>query len=119
MMATFGIENRIVPILGVTTYLLGLALGPLILAPLSEIYGRRPVYIVSLFLFAVFMVPGAMARNFATILVTRFFAAFAGSVVMAGAPGTLNDICDDETRTRYLSVWILGAVNGVSRTSAL
>ncbi|KAF1924997.1 MFS general substrate transporter [Didymella exigua CBS 183.55] len=112
MMDTFGIKNRTIPILGVTTYLFGLAFGPLVLAPLSEIYGRRPVYIVSLLLFSIFLVPSAMARNFETILVTRFFAAFVGSVVMSGAPGTLSDICDDETRTRYLSIWILGAVNG-------
>ena len=113
MMESFGIENRTIPILGVTTYLFGLALGPLVLAPLSEVYGRRPVYIVSLLLFSIFLIPSAMAQNFETILVTRFLAAFVGSVVMSGAPGTLNDICDDETRTRYLSIWILGAVNGV------
>ncbi|PVH95138.1 MFS general substrate transporter [Periconia macrospinosa] len=112
MMDSFGIENKTVPILGVTTYLFGLALGPLVLAPLSEIYGRRPVYIVSLLLFSIFLIPSAIAQNLETILVTRFLAAFVGSVVMSGSPGTLNDICDDRTRTRYLSIWILGAVNG-------
>ncbi|KAH7084969.1 major facilitator superfamily domain-containing protein [Paraphoma chrysanthemicola] len=112
MMKDFGIENKTIPILGVTTYLFGLALGPLVLAPLSEMYGRRPVYIVSLLMFSIFTIPSAVARNLETILVTRFFAAFAGSVVMSGAPGTLNDISDDSTRTKYISIWILGAVNG-------
>jgi hypothetical protein len=37
-----------------------------------------------------------------------------GSVVMSSAPGTLNELADEETKTVYFSVWILGAVNGVS-----
>lgn len=115
MMEEFNIHNRTIMLLGVTTYLFGLALGPLLLAPFSDMFGRRPVYIVSLLMFSVFSIPSAVAQNIETILVTRFFAAFAGSVVMSGAPGTLNDICDDETRTRYMAIWILGAVNGVSR----
>lgn len=113
MMESFDIKNKTIPILGITSYLFGLALGPLFLAPLSEVYGRRPVYIVSLFLFTIFLVPSAMAQNFETIVVTRFIAAFVGSVTMSGVPGTLSDICDNETRTRYLSIWILAAVNGV------
>ncbi|OAL05473.1 MFS general substrate transporter [Phaeosphaeriaceae sp. SRC1lsM3a] len=112
MMEEFNIHNRTIMLLGVTTYLFGLALGPLLLAPFSDMFGRRPVYIVSLLMFSVFSIPSAVAQNIETILVTRFFAAFAGSVVMSGAPGTLNDICDDETRTRYMAIWILGAVNG-------
>ena len=74
MMAEFGIERRTTVILGMTTYLLGLACGPLLLAPLSELYGRRPVYIVSLALYFVFVIPACVATNFATILVSRFFA---------------------------------------------
>lgn len=40
----FGISNS-EGILGMTTYLIGMAAGSVILAPLSEMYGRRPVYI--------------------------------------------------------------------------
>lgn len=32
-------------------YLVPVALTPLVLAPLSEIYGRRPVYLISLFIY--------------------------------------------------------------------
>lgn len=44
MMKEFDVTDEAVATLGVTTYLLGLAAGSLILAPLSEIYGRRPIY---------------------------------------------------------------------------
>ncbi|KAG9748093.1 MFS general substrate transporter, partial [Aureobasidium melanogenum] len=39
--------GHLVALLGLTTYLLGMAAGSTVLAPLSEMYGRRPVYIVS------------------------------------------------------------------------
>ncbi|KAI1152756.1 putative caffeine resistance protein [Nemania diffusa] len=112
VMADFGITDRTVPVLGVTTYLFGLAVGPLILAPLGETFGRRPVYAVTLFLFAVLLIPSAVAKNIATILATRFLAAFVGSVMLSNAPGTINDIATDETRALYVSVWIFGAVSG-------
>jgi MFS family permease len=114
MAKDFGTQDRTALTLGVSTYLFGLSIGPLVLAPLSELYGRRPVYIVSLFSFAILLIPSAVAPNLATILITRFMAAFMGSVVMSSAPGTLNELADEETKTVYFSVWILGAVNGVS-----
>ncbi|KAM5527824.1 transporter mfs2-like protein 1 [Fusarium oxysporum f. sp. phaseoli] len=112
MAKDFGTQDRTRLTLGVSTYLFGLSIGPLVLAPLSEMYGRRPVYIVSLFSFAILLIPSAVAPNLVTILITRFMAAFMGSVVMSSAPGTLNELADEETKTVYFSVWILGAVNG-------
>lgn len=110
----FGITDSTTPVLGISTYLLGLALGPLCLAPLSEMYGRRPIYIVAMLIFTVMLLPSALAQNFATLLVARFFAAFAGSVMISNAGGTLNDIATPETRAWYFSIWTLGVANGVS-----
>lgn len=59
--------------LGMTTYLLGLAAGTLVVAPLSELYGRRPVYIVCLALWAALIVPCGLAQSLTTIIVVRFF----------------------------------------------
>ena len=73
MKREFGIESPTIITLGMTTYMMGLATGPLVLAPMSELYGRRPVYLISLFLFLVFLLPACLAKNFATVLVVRFF----------------------------------------------
>ncbi|TGJ85735.1 hypothetical protein E0Z10_g3033 [Xylaria hypoxylon] len=112
VMAEFGIADRTIPVLGVTTYLFGLGVGPLLLAPLGEIFGRRPVYTITLFLFTITLIPSAVATNIATILATRFLAAFVGSVMLSNAPGTVNDIATNETRALYVSIWIFGAVSG-------
>jgi hypothetical protein len=99
-------------ILGVTTYLLGMACGSVVLAPLSEMYGRRPVYIIALGLFVVFVLPCALAKNIATILVFRFIGAFCAAAMISNAPGTVNDISDEEHRALAFSIWSIGPMNG-------
>lgn len=108
MMETFGISSKTVVVLGVTTYLAGLALGSLLLAPLSEMYGRRPVYLIAVFMFTVLIIPCALAQNLATVLALRFFGAIAGAAMISNAPGTVSDIVNDEYRALAFSVWSIG-----------
>ena len=44
-------------------FVIGVSLSPLFLGPFSELYGRRPVYIISYFLYLVWTVPAAIAQN--------------------------------------------------------
>ncbi|KAF2276396.1 MFS general substrate transporter [Westerdykella ornata] len=99
-------------VLGITTYLIGMALGSVILAPLSEMYGRRPVYIISVFLFIVLVIPAALAQDLATILVVRFFGAIAGAALITNSPGSVTDIVTDEYRALAFSLWSIGPMNG-------
>ncbi|KAH7383931.1 major facilitator superfamily domain-containing protein [Pyrenochaeta sp. MPI-SDFR-AT-0127] len=112
MMHTFGVTSKTPVILGITTYLCGLAAGSLLLAPLSEMYGRRPVYLVAVLLFTILVVPCALSNNLAQILVMRFFGAVAGAAMISNAPGTVSDTVNDEYRALALSVWSLGPMNG-------
>lgn len=72
MMEEFHVSSEPVATLGVTVYLLGLACGSLILAPLSEIYGRRIVYFGSLLFFTLMVLPCALATSLPEVLVVRF-----------------------------------------------
>ena len=99
-------------ILGVTTYLFGMATGAVVLAPLSEMYGRRPIYLVTLVLFLVFVVACAEAQNIATILTIRYFGAFCAAALISNAPGSVNDIVDEDYRALAFSVWSIGPMNG-------
>lgn len=112
MMVTFNIANKTLVVLGITTYLCGLACGSLVVAPLSEMYGRRPVYLISVSLFVVLIIPCALAQNLATILAVRFLGAFAGSAMISNAPGTVSDIVSDDLRALAFSVWSIGPMNG-------
>jgi hypothetical protein len=107
LQSEWGISDSI-GILGVTTYLLGMACGSVVLAPLSEMYGRRPIYISALGMFVVFVIPCAVAKNIETILVIRFFGAFCAAAMISNAPGTVNDIADEEHRALAFSIWSVG-----------
>jgi predicted MFS family arabinose efflux permease len=64
--------SELVVTLGVTTYLLGLAVGSVILAPISETYGRRPVFVGAILLFYILIIPCALSHSIYGILVIRF-----------------------------------------------
>lgn len=66
------ITNSSLPLLGISLYLVGLALGALIMAPLSETFGRRPMYIGGLSVFLALIPLAALATNFTMVIVARF-----------------------------------------------
>nr|OQO21459.1 hypothetical protein B0A51_11777 [Rachicladosporium sp. CCFEE 5018] len=111
MQTEWGISDN-TGILGVTTYMLGMACGAVVLAPLSEMYGRRPIYIVALGFFVIFVIGCAVANNIETILVLRFFGAFCAAAMVSNAPGTVHDIADEEHRALAFSIWSVGPMNG-------
>lgn len=77
---------------GLTFYLLGLALGPVVAAPLSEILGRRWIYITTFPISMLFTMGVGLATNIRTILVLRFFSGLVASPPMAMAGGTIGDL---------------------------
>jgi len=58
--------SKEVAILGVSLFVLGLGLGPLVAGPMSESYGRNVVYRLSFGLFFVCMFPVAFAPDICT-----------------------------------------------------
>jgi multidrug resistance protein len=82
---------RIISVLGLSTFVL-FSLGPMVISPLSEFYGRRPIYIVSWTLYLICLVPQAVAKNVETVLVFRFLSASTGGVFLAVAGGTVRDM---------------------------
>ncbi|CDM35105.1 Major facilitator superfamily [Penicillium roqueforti FM164] len=111
MAEEFG-QSRIIVTLGLTFYLFGLAIGSMFMAPLSEVYGRKPVCVICLAVFTVLIIPCALAKSVTALIVIRFIAAFFGSVMISTAPGMVADLVDDEHRALAISVWSIGPLNG-------
>ncbi|KAL5350758.1 hypothetical protein ACLOAV_004327 [Pseudogymnoascus australis] len=84
--------SRIVATVGLSLFIFGLGCGPMLLAPLSEFYGRRPIYLVSFAFFIIWLIPSAVAQNMATILVSRFLDGFSGSAFLSVAGGSVYDL---------------------------
>lgn len=95
MDAEFG-NSRIVATLGLALYVFGLGLSPMMLGPLSEFYGRRPIYVIGFTLFLIWLIPSAVARNIQTMLIARFFDGFSGSAFLSVAGGTVGDMFNKE-----------------------
>ena len=112
MMEEFDVKSEAIITLGVTTYLFGLAVGSLLLAPISETYGRKPVYAIAMAFFVILIIPCGVAQNIETIIVCRFLGAVAGSAMIANAPGTVGDIISDKYRATAFSIWSIGPMNG-------
>lgn len=82
------------------------------MAPMSEIYGRKPVSIACLFVFTVLIIPCALSKSVEALIVLRFIGAFFGSVMISSAPGMVSDLVQDENRALVMSIWSIGPVNG-------
>lgn len=104
--------SKFVALLGVTTYLLGMGIGSIVFAPLSELVGRRLVYIVSMTIFLLLLLPSALAQNIESILINRFFGGFFGSALMSNSPASVNDIVSDKHRALAFGFWSIGPTNG-------
>lgn len=73
--------------LGLSIFVLGLALGPMVIAPLSEYYGRTPLYLVPYGIYCFFLLGTALVKNIGGFLVLRFFSGLFASVTIANFGG--------------------------------
>lgn len=88
-----------VAILGLSLYVIGFALGPLMFAPLGEIYGRRPVFWATLTAFTIFQLEGCLARgNIYALLSCRLLTGIFGSSPLVNAPAQISDIWNERER---------------------
>jgi MFS family permease len=78
--------------LGLSLFVLGFALGPLIWTPLSEVYGRKSIFVISYTAYIAFSVVAACAPNITALLVLRFFARAFGSSSMTNTGGVIADM---------------------------
>ena len=77
-------------------FVIGFGVGPLAFAPLSELYGRKPVYVITISLAVIFIIPYAVAQNIGTLLVCRLIDGIAFSAPMTLVGGTLADLWKNE-----------------------
>lgn len=82
----FQSDSHVYSTLFVSVMEIGMILGPLLIAPLSELYGRTRVYNTGNILFVLFTVAGGLSRNFEMLIAFRFLTG------VALAPITLNPI---------------------------
>ncbi|KAJ5126850.1 hypothetical protein N7448_007629 [Penicillium atrosanguineum] len=115
IMAQFSIGEELAT-LGVSLFVLGFAIGPLLWAPLSELFGRQILFFTTYAALTAFNAGTAGAQNSWTLIILRFFAGSFGSSPLTNAGGVIADMFHAKQRGVAMSVFaaapFLGPVLG-------
>lgn len=101
-----------VSILGISLLLVGFGIGPLIWAPLSEVYGRKLAVLTPFFVASMFTFGAGAAKDIQTLQICRFFQGFFGSAPVTNTGGVLGDIWSAEVRGVALIGYAMAVVGG-------
>lgn len=108
----FQVTNSTVASLTVSIYLLGFAFGPLLLAPLSENFGRLVIYHSCNTVYIAFTIGCALSTNIAMFLVFRFLAGTSSSGPLTIGGGTIADVMPPTKRGGAMAIFAMGPLLG-------
>ncbi|KAL2817766.1 MFS multidrug transporter [Aspergillus cavernicola] len=108
----FGVTNESLLSFSVTAYLLGYKFVPMLLAPLSEIYGRRIVLSCANWFFVVWQIGCALSPTISALIVFRLFAGKGGVGSLTLGAGVIADLFPTEQRGLATSIWAFGPLLG-------
>lgn len=106
-MRDFHSNNQALASLLISIYVIGLALGPLLLSPLSELYGRTPLMHAYNFTFLLAAILCAVSVNIPMLLIFRLIM---GVSTNSLGGGYVADMMGPESRGRAMNVWTVGPV---------
>ncbi|KAI8944393.1 putative MFS multidrug transporter [Xylaria longipes] len=112
LLAEFGSTSALLADFVVSVYILGFAVGPLALAPASELYGRVIIYHVCNVGFIIFSVACAVSANLTQLIIFRFFQGCFGSAPITIGGGTIADLVPQQRRGGVIAIYSLGPIFG-------
>jgi|SRR5579859_284488 MFS family permease len=112
VMRDFNTTNASLGTFCVSVYILGFAAGPLLWAPMSEMFGRATIFNVTNVLFCAFTLGCGFSNTMATLIVLRFFAGFNGSACLALGGGVIADMISPDARGKATAIWSIGPLMG-------
>jgi len=101
-------------VMSLSVYLLATAFGPLLIGPLSEMYGRRPVLHATNTWFLVWNLACGFASSSGVLLAARLLAGLGASAIYTLGGGVLGDVWRPEERGRSLGLYQLIPLLGSS-----
>ncbi|KAH0333436.1 MFS general substrate transporter, partial [Aureobasidium melanogenum] len=104
--------SREVGILGISLYVLGFATGPILWAPMSELYGRRVPLLIASFGFSIFSIAVAVGKDLQTILICRFFGGFMGACPLTVVGAVFADMFNNAQRGVAVTVFSIAVFSG-------
>lgn len=98
--------------MSLSIFVLGYAVGPLILSPLSEVFGRKWVLQVGNLVFLLFNLGCSFANSTTQLIILRLFAGIGGSAPLGIGGGVLSDVWTKEERSRAVGIYVLSPIIG-------
>ncbi|KIV96502.1 hypothetical protein, variant 1 [Exophiala mesophila] len=108
----FHITSDLEKSLTLSAFVLAYAIGPLILGPLSEIYGRVIVIQSANAFFLAFNIGCGFAQSKSQLIAFRFLSGLGGSAPLALGGGVLSDTWRAEERGKSMSIYSLAPLLG-------
>lgn len=110
----FGITNSIISSMVMSIQILAWAVGPLVIAPLSEFdyIGRKPVLDTSIWLSFFFNLACGLSKSEGQILAFRFIGGLFGSSPLNVGAGVISDLFDAKSRNVALAGFALAPLLG-------
>ncbi|KAI2636179.1 MFS general substrate transporter [Xylaria nigripes] len=97
---------------GVTLFTLLFAIAPMFLASLSELVGRRPLFLAAGVVYVISQIGSAVTVSFAGLLVTRALAGISCSVFSTVVGGVMSDIYVSKERNTAMAIFTGAALLG-------
>ncbi|KAG0060676.1 hypothetical protein BGZ89_012052 [Linnemannia elongata] len=91
-----------------SVYVLGMGIMPVFWASLCDYLGRRPIYLISMFIFILGSIFAAIARNIWVFFFMRLIQAVGSSSVLAVGGGSLSDVFHSSERGSAFGLYYLG-----------
>ena len=101
-----------VSILPFSVFLFGIGAAPIVTPHLSERFGRRPIYLVGVFISSLFTIGASQAKSFAALSVCRYFAGLFGGPSLVLIEGTFADMWSANLTGTYYSFLTLASYYG-------
>jgi len=108
----FGLKSTAIQAMVTSVFVLGYALGPLFLGPLSEIYGRSIVLQLSNLFYLAWNIGCGFAQNKGQLIAFRFLSGLGGSAPLSIGGGVITDIWSVEQRGRASAIYSLAPLLG-------
>lgn len=103
-----------IPQVALTTgfYMMGLGLGSVVASPTAILFGKRPVYLVCIFLFLVSAIWCALSPNYPSLVIARIFMGMAVSPCECLPSATIAEIFFLHERAYRLGIYTLLLLSG-------
>lgn len=94
--------------------MIGQALGGIFLAPISEVFGRRTIYIIGAVVFGLASVITGVPHSLAAATIGRFIQGVAAAIPATVAFGNFHDLYDANTRVWVVYFYTLFGMAGLA-----